>query len=325
MKPNRFVPAAMLSSLIGCANVSAPEVIEQREYLVPKDNQIQLVASDLAVEMEVAGIEWNENLRPWDYRTLRSRSIFITDNNPQQAYIRLFKDTGLLTLYNEDMNRIFIEPFSTSIKNTTKFEPSFEAAAMQSSELNRVETNQLIEDGVVQSYPIYKGESVQQTITAWAKQAGFKTVIWNIDEQEQVNSVTRKHRSTSTVFERTPILAINALLENVNSHQSGMNIHYRVFPNENVFVLHGMGESEPLMLFKVDASDTKQNTQRLADLYGVELDYEAPKYKVKDSYMTVVSSRIEKSFQHVLAGYPMTVVHRPSQGTIKIGPKPNEK
>ncbi|ODM56861.1 hypothetical protein BC455_18550 [Vibrio harveyi] len=315
---------AVASTLMGCATAPESEVVELREYKVPKDNQIQLVASDLAVELGVAGIEWNENLKPWDYRTLRTRSIYIPEKDPQAAYLELFKDTGLLPFYREDMNRIFVEPYSTRIKVTTKFEPAFDRASQSAMEIGEKKLNQDKANGVIKDFPIYKGESVQDTLNAWAYDAGYSNIVWYIKQDAQIKALNRKHRATSSLLERSPILAIKALLENVNTHVLGTDIQYRLFPQENTIAFHSYSKDEPLFTFDVEGTDTKRNLQRLADQYGVELVYEAPIYRIKEGYRTIISSRLMDSVKHISTGYPLTFNYKSSVNTLYVGPKINE-
>ncbi|MDN2483964.1 hypothetical protein [Vibrio agarivorans] len=314
----------LISSLIGCTLLSACAVspqsttVEVREYRVPKDNQIQLVASDLAVELDVAGIEWNTNLRPWDYRTLRSRSIYLTDTTPQKAYIELFTDTGLLPLYDQRSNRIVIEPFATKLKETTKFEPSFTKASLAAANEAQKQFNDSVSDGELHEYQMYEGDSMRTTLNSWARQEGIDHVVWYISDQKQIDALLKPNRRTSTVYERGPLNAIHALLENINASTQTTNINFRIFKKENTLVFHGLKKGEPMMLFDVKASDTRAMAQSAADAYKANLNYTAPVYRISEPYTTVLTSRVEPSVQQLFHGYPLKAVYKESTNTIHI-------
>lgn len=122
----------------GCATQSTTKEITVSEtlYTVRANSQVQFLASDLAAKLGVAGVEWNARLKPWDYRTLRTREINLTNSSTQAVYLELFQDTGLLPYYDAVENRITVEPFAVNTKKTTKFEPSFSNATVSAQILS---------------------------------------------------------------------------------------------------------------------------------------------------------------------------------------------
>ncbi|MBD0788056.1 hypothetical protein HUO09_17010 [Vibrio sp. Y2-5] len=319
MKRVTFPLLVLITSLSGCAaqqHVVKP--VEIRQYQVAKGNQIQLVASDLAVELGIDGIEWNNQLRPWDYKTLRTRTIDITKNNAQQAYFELFSDTGLLPYYDVTKNRVFIEPFKTQIKQTYNFEPSFNSAAETANALELAVQKEALQNGSIKEYQIYKGEKLQDTLNGWAKEGGFSNVIWYIKDQKQIDALKQTNKANMTVIERSPLLAIKALLNSVNNSNRIDPINFRVVEGSHLLVFHGLNQSEPFKVVQIEATNTKSAFDKLAKEYNASLEYSAPVYIVKESFNTVLTNRIQLSLNEVMAGYPLNISYIESTNTIKV-------
>lgn len=308
-----------VSILSGCAdNTAITRVLEVRNYSVAKNTQVQLVASDLAVEMGVDGVEWNNHLKPWSYKTLRTRTISISDLDKQQAYISLFSDTGLLAHYDEEKNRIFVEPYMTQVKQTYNFEPTFTFAADKANKLNEIENNRKILSGENNEYNLYRSETLQDSLNAWGKQAGYSSIIWYIKDSKQAALITKKNRANVTVVERTPIYAINAILENINNSKLAPKINMMVDTETGSLVFHGLSDKEPLKVFSVNATSTKQVMQKLAKTYGAELSYDAPDYRIESAYKTVITNRVQLTSNEILAGYPLNAFYEESTNKIKV-------
>lgn len=308
-----------VSILSGCAtNMATTRFVEVRSYEVAKNTQVQLVASDLAVELGVDGVEWNNHLKPWSYKTLRTRTISLSELDKQQAYISLFADTGLLPHYDSEKNRVFIEPYKTQIKQTYNFEPAFTYAATDAKKLNNIENKRKIEAGENHEYTLYQKETLQDSLNAWGKEGGYSSIIWYIKDAKQARLITKLNRANVTVVERSPIYAINAILENINSAKLAPKINLLVDTESGSLVFHGMSDKEPLKVFTVDATSTKQVIEKLAKAYGAEVSYKAPEYRIKDAYKTVITNRIQLTLNEIMAGYPVKVFYEESTNKIKV-------
>lgn len=319
MKLKALSALILTTGLTGCVNQSpVVKPVEIRQYQVHQGNQIQLIASDLAVELGILGIEWNNQLRPWDYKTLRTRSIDITQADPQEAYFQLFADTGLLPYFDKEKNRVFVEPFQTQIKLTYNFEPSFTAAADKASALDVEAQKSELREGKIKEYQIYKGETLKDTLGAWAKEAGFTNIVWYIKDPKQIELLTTKNKATMTVIERSPLLAINALLNSANNTHRGTPIHFRVIKGSSLVVFHGLSESENFKVVNIPASNTKSVMDALAKEYNATLNYSAPVYIVQESFNTVITNRVQTSLNEVMAGYPLNISYIESTNTIKV-------
>lgn len=184
-------------------------------YKVPKDTQVQLVASDLAIEVGIDGVEWNNKLNPWSYKTLRTRTIDLSSTDKQRAYLALFSDTGLLARYDQDRNRVFVEPYKTKIKKTHNFEPSFTSAEINANNLSLNFDGLLSEEN--KEYFLYNNETLKDSLSKWAEDAGYMNVNWDITNPKQISILTKLNRANITVIERSPIHAIKAVLEKINN------------------------------------------------------------------------------------------------------------
>lgn len=313
------VPLLVALSITACSSHTVNKTpIEVRSYEVSKGNQIQLVASDLAVELGVDGIEWNEQLRPWDYETLRSRVIDISNNDPQSAYFSLFSDTGLLPYYDIKQNRVFVEPFQSQIKKTVKFEPEFTSASNTAKQLQVKHQAQELSKGSTQEFQMYRDETLQATLSGWAREAGYQKVVWYIKDQNLISLLSSKNRSSMTIVERSPLQAIKALLNSLNSSSHERAINYRVFSQGSYIVFHEFKETEPFKVIEIPATNTKDVMTLLAKEYGASLDYQAPSYLIKEPFATVVTSRLQNSVREIMAGYPLKVSFVESTNTIKV-------
>lgn len=318
---NRVLPVSLLVvlSITACSSHTVNKTpIEVRGYEVPKGNQIQLVASDLAVELGVDGIEWNEHLRPWDYETLRSRVIDISHNDPQSAYFALFSDTGLLPYYNKKQNRVFVEPFQSQIKKTVKFEPEFTAASNTAKQLRVARQEKELSDGTTQEFQMYRDETLQDTLSGWSREAGYQKIVWYIKDKNLIALLSNKNRSSMTLVERSPLLAIRALLDSLNASSHQRKINYRVFTQGSYIVFHELKESEPFKVVEIPATNTKDVMTLLAKEYGANLNYQAPSYLIKEPFSTVVTSRLQNSIREIMSGYPLKISFVESTNTIKV-------
>lgn len=307
--------------LSGCQTVPTDvQTIEHRVYKVNKDSQIQLVASDLAVELGIHGVEWHSSLRPWNYQTLRTRSISLDKQDKQAAFLFLFRDTGLLPYYDKKENRIFVEPFATNIKDTTRFEPAFNRASHQSTELRAHALEQQLAHQSLQTFSIYRDETLRDTVNRWARVGSVSSVIWYINDENQKKIVSSTMRADSDLIAKDPLHAIDTLLSSVNNQNAGRTINSQYDEDNNTLIIHGMGKSEPLEVFHIEQSDTKSNLTRLANVYQIRLVYEGEVFRVNQGYKTVITSNVQKTFDEFLTQYPMTATYNESTRTVTIRP-----
>jgi len=329
------VSMLMLTTLSGCVTTSNTEsninskVItnvptedvnyhELKHYKVAKDTQVQLVASDLAIEMGVDGVEWNKQLHPWSYKTLRTRTIAVSQLDKQQAYISLFSDTGLLPRYDEQKNRIFVEPYKTKLKLTYNFEPTINIAKIEANKIGEEEQLEKLASGENKEYYLYGNETLQDSLNGWAQEAGYQSIIWYIKDQKQKDIITKLNKANEIVIERSPAYAIQAVLEKVNNSKVAPSINMRVDTETGSLVFHGLNENEPFKVFTVKASGTKEVMEDLASSYDATLHYNAANYLINEEYKTIINSRIQLTLNEIFHDYPLNIEYDETINTIKV-------
>lgn len=307
----------------GCQTTQRPTKIELSEtiYTVKADSQVQFVASDLAARLGVAGVEWNHRLKPWDYKTLRTREINLTNEDVQGIYIELFKDTGLLPYYDTVENRVMVEPFATNTKRTVKFEPAFSTASLQASTLVDKKQETLVSTKKLTRFNVYKGQTLRETVNSWSQQSGHAAVIWYILDPERQAIANSVMEQNIQITERNPTLAIDALIRAVNQDHPSHPLHLRMDSSSKSLIVHGMSANEPMRVFVVEEGDTHKLVEAAAKKYNLEVEYKASKYRVQTEYKTVITSNAERSIKALLANYPLNVTYEEAAKRIVITAK----
>lgn len=315
----RIILLATSTMLVaGCQAPLLTEINEETLYTVKANSQVQFVASDIASKLGVAGVEWNDALQPWDYSTLRTRDINLSNQKIQDVYIDLFKDTGLLPYYDYLENRVLIQPYSVDVKQTTKFEPSFRLASENANFLaDKKEVNLLVSKDLTR-FNLYKGYSLRQTINSWAKETKFNDVIWYLSEPAQINIVTKKINSDMQIVERDALSAIKSILSTSNANNPSSKINIKVDDEHGILIFHDFSESEPLRAYNVAKGDTKSTLTNLASFYKLRLDYKAKNYEINTSYKTIITNNAEISASRIVAQYPLDIRHDESASRLLV-------
>lgn len=326
MKSNLSAIALTLV-ITGCQ--SAPEVLIDatppeindvaREYpqvtfaklSVPAGAQTLTAANKLADELGVEFVEWATELNPYEYHQLRSKRVNLNFEEPQKAFLELFDRSGLLAHFDEATNAVTIYPFSMESRVAAPhiFTPKFERSAKQTAQIIEAHEDKLVSQRKVIEYHYYEGYTVQETINAWAKQANYSGVVWYLNDQPDIEFTQAVLPKTDSNIGQSSLVVMNNFLTDEAERQSmaSQPLTLVVDASKNLLIVHPFARTEIVRAFEIEPSSVKYNLQNIAQFYGYDLDYRAQDYGIPTSYITVLSSFVEKSVKTVVQQYPLDI------------------
>ncbi len=287
---------------------------------VNRGSQLLLTANNLADKVGVDFVEWNYALNPYEFVHIKNKLVDIDYQDPQSSFIDLFEGSGLLPYYDSRRNTIQVHPYSMEprkINQSTVFTPLFEQISMHVEGSKQSEKERLSKDW--QKYSYYEGYSIKSTVNAWAKHAGFDSVVWFVQDPRHKSFLESKLKSNDFEVGATPRHAIANLIDSELERQ---HLPYVITVThmvpQNRLVVHPYAATESIKTFEVTASSTKANLAKLANEYGYDLEYLANDYRVATPYITVIGDYLDKSIEVILDGYPLDVEVIESTNIIKV-------
>lgn len=295
--------------------------VEKEQLEVVSGTQSITVANALADRLGVEYIEWSPNLNPYTYKQTRNQLITLDYMNPQRSFLELFANSGLLPLYDNVDRTITIHPYSLQnsddLNQPFVFTPMFDRSIEERKEVLAMQKERLSKTWL--KYHYYKNYTIQETVNAWANQSSIGSVVWYLQDKQEVSFVTSKLAKDDYEIGQKPIEVINKFLKTELKRQNeNLRVSAYLEKGTNRLVIHPLISSENIMTFDVEASDVRSNLTRIAKVYGYELEWQATNYKVRTPYVTVLTDFVERSIERTIQQYPLSIEVIESTKVIKI-------
>lgn len=304
--------------------------VEYTTLMVPRGSQTITAANKLADELGIEFVEWDNRLNPYAYKQQRSENIRLNFDDPQSSFLQLFERSGLLPLYKSDINTITIYPFSAKelIDKPTIFTPMFTRSAIQRDRIQTERTKQIAAEEHWHQYYYYRGFTIKDTIDAWAKHAGYSSVVWYVNDPRTTQFLFNKVDKEDSCIGKQPIDVIRKFItDQKNIHlDNDIVLSAVVEPKTNRLLMIPYAENEAVQSFNVEATNVKSNLKRAAQTYGYTILYNATNYDVPIPYVTVLSRFVHTSISDLIQQYPLDIEVIDSSKIIKITNRdmPNE-
>lgn len=296
-------------------------VVEKEQLEVQSGTQTITVANALADRLGVEYIEWSPSLNPYSYKQTRNQLITLDYRNPQNSFLELFSNSGLLALYDNIDRTVTIHPYSLqdsdSINKPFVFTPMFDRSIEERKQVLAMQKERLSKQWL--KYHYYRGYTIQETVNAWAANASIKSVVWFLQSDAEVAFVQSTLPKDDYEIGKLPIDVIQKFLRSQLERQnSSLRITATLEKGTGRLVIHPLIKTESLKTFDMRSTSVKENMNRIAKIYDYKLDWKAVDYKVPTPYVTVLTSFVQRSISQAFQQYPYEIEVVDSTKIIKV-------